>query len=156
MKLHAIVDDKVPIFLSAVVTKGYFGDSPQFENLMKKLDSSIEIGDVCGDPAYLSRANVQIVEEKGGQAIIKLKKGITLKAKGYPAWPKMIKLARENLKRYDKRYHRRSVIEGYFGAVKARLGNKIRARRRHNQNIELLSKVVAWNALVLTRYYARI
>ena len=153
MKLHAIVDDKMPIFLSAIVTKGYFGDSPLFENLMIRIDPSIEIGDVCGDPAYLSRANVQIIEEKGGQAIIKLKKGITLKAKGYSAWSKMIRLSRENPKKYDKRYHRRSVIEGYFGAIKARLGNKIRARRRHNQNIELLSKIVAWNALVLTRYY---
>ena len=145
MKLHAIVDDKVPIFLSVVITKGYYGDSPQFKKMMKKIDPSIEIGDVCGDPGYLSRANVQIVEEEGGQAIIKLKSGITLKAKGYPAWHKMIKLARDNPKEYDKRYHRRSVIEGYFNGLKTRLGNKIRARRRHNQNIELLSKVIAWN-----------
>ena len=116
------------MFLSAIVSKGYYGDSPQFENLMKRLDSSIEIGDVCGDPAYLSRANVQIIEEEGGQAIIKLKSGITLKAKGYPAWPKLIKLARENPKEYDKRYHRRSVIEGYFNGLKTRLGSKIRAR----------------------------
>jgi len=95
------------------------------------------------------------LEEEGGQAIIKLKSGITLKTKGYPAWPKLIKLARENPKEYDKWYHRRSVIEGYFNGFKTRLGSKIRARRRHNQNIELLSKVVAWNALVLARYYAR-
>jgi len=153
--LHATVDDKIPVFLSAIVTKGYYGDSPQFENLMIRLDPAIEIGDVCGDPAYLSRANVQLVEEKGGQAIIKLKCGITLKTKGYPAWHKMIKLAKESPNEYDKRYHRRSVIEGYFGALKARLGSKIRARKRHNQNIELLSKIVTWNALVLTRYYAR-
>jgi len=52
------------VFLSAIVSKGYYGDSPQFENLMKRLDSSIEIGDVCGDPAYLSRANVQIISRK--------------------------------------------------------------------------------------------
>ena len=143
VKIHAIVDDKVPVFLSAIVTKGYYADSPQFEKLMKQIDPSIEIGDVCGDPAYLSRANVQIVEEEGGQTIIKLKNGITLKAKGYPAWPKMIKLAKENPKEYEKRYHRRSVIEGYFNGLKTRLGNKIRARRRHNQNIELLSKVIA-------------
>lgn len=155
MKLHAIVDDKVPVFLSAIITKGYYGDSPRFEKLMKRIDPSIEVGDVSGDPAYLSRANVQIVEEEGGQAIIKLKSGITLRAKGYPAWPKMIKLAREKPKEYDKRYHRRSVIEGYFNGLKTRLGSRIRARRRHNQNIELLSKVITWNALVLTRYYAR-
>jgi len=68
----------------------------------------------------------------------------------------MLKLARRNPKEYDKRYRRRSVIEGYFNGIKGRLGNEIRARLRHNQNIELLSKVVVWNALVLTRYYAHI
>lgn len=155
MKLHAIVDDKVPIFLSAIVTKGYYGDSPQFEKLIEKLDQSIEIGDVCGDPGYLARSNVQIVCDKGGQAIIKLKSGITLKAKGCPAWPKMVKLARKNPKEYDKRYHRRSVIEGDFNGFKTRFGSIVRARHRHNQNIELLSKVIAWNALVLSRYYGR-
>ena len=155
VKLHAIADDKVPVFLSAVVTKGYYGDSPQFEKLIMRIDKSIEIGDVCGDPAYLSRANVQIVYEKGGVPIIKLKSGITIKAKGFPAWHKMIELARKNPKEYEKRYHRRSVIEGYFNGLKIRLGNKIRARRRHNQNIELLSRVIVWNALVLSRYYAR-
>jgi len=153
--LHAIADDKVPIFISCRVTKGYYGDSPQFERLMNQVDKSLEIGDVCGDAGYLSRSNAQIVEEKGGQAIIKLKSGITLRAKSYPAWPRMIELAIQNPKEYDKRYHRRSVIEGYFGGFKIRFGSRIRARRRHNQNIELLSKVIAWNALVLTRYYAR-
>ena len=141
--------------MAVVVTKGYYGDPPRFEKLMKRLDRSIEIGDLCGDAGYLSRAITQIVEDKGGQAIIKLKSGITLRAKGYPAWVKMLKLARENPKEYERRYHRRSVIEGYFGGLKGRLGSKIRARRRHNQNIELMGKVVAWNALVLTRYYAR-
>ncbi len=110
------------MFLSAIVSKGYHVDSPQFENLMKRLDSSIEIGDACGDPAYLSRANVQIVADEDGQAIIKLKSGITLKAKGYPAWPKLIKIARENPKEYDKRYHRRSVI----GGLLQRFQDKIR------------------------------
>lgn len=50
MKLHAIADDKVPIFLSAIVTKGYYGDSPQFEKLMKRIDPIIEINDVMWRP----------------------------------------------------------------------------------------------------------
>ena len=155
VKLHAIADDKVPIFLSARVTKGYYGDALQFNTVLQQVDPSIQTGDVCGDPAYLSREIVSIVEEKGGQAIIKLKTGIPLKAKGYFAWVKMLTLAREKPKEYEKRNHRRSVIEGYFGGLKTRLVSKIRSKRRHNQNIEPLLKVVVWNALVLTRYCAR-
>lgn len=137
------------------MTKGYYGDAPQFGKMMHQVEPTLEIGDVCGDAAYLSREIVSIVEGKGGQAIIKLKSGITLKAKGYQAWSRMLEIAILRPKEYEKRYHRRSVIEGYFGALKSRLGSRIRARRRHNQNIELLSKVVVWNALVLTRYYGR-
>ena len=72
-----------------------------------------------------------------------------------PAPCKMFLFSLIKPKEYEKRYHRRSVIEGYFNGLKIISGNKIRARRRHNQNIELLSKVIIWNALVLSRYYAR-
>ncbi|HZY70925.1 MAG TPA: hypothetical protein VFF67_08135, partial [Thermoplasmata archaeon] len=47
------------------------------------------------------------------------------------------------------RYRRRSVIEGTFGARKARLGSPVRCRRRATQRVEVLGRIVVWNAMAI-------
>lgn len=53
-------------------------DCPFFVRLLSIFK---QLGLVIADPAYLSRKNVQYAADKGGSAFIKLKKGITTKAK---------------------------------------------------------------------------
>ncbi|HZY71107.1 MAG TPA: hypothetical protein VFF67_09060, partial [Thermoplasmata archaeon] len=42
-----------------------------------------------------------------------------------------------------------SVIEGTFGARKARLGSPVRCRRRATQRVEVLCRIVVWNAMAI-------
>jgi transposase len=61
----------------------------------------------------------------------------------------MIHEAWKHQERYEKNYHRRSVIEGVFSAFKHRFGCEVASKIRHNQNIEVLCRVAAWNMLAL-------
>ena len=59
----------------------------------------------------------------------------------------MVHEAWENEEEYEEHYHRRSVVEGVFSAFKERFGRSVLSKIRHNQNVEALCRVVAWNVL---------
>ena len=152
VKLHAHVstDREMPFFLSAIVTKGYKNDSPKLKALMSQKSRQITLDDVALDSAFLSRRNAQLVADNGANPIIKLKSNTaSAHSKGYPAWNRMIHDAWGNKEAYESRYHRRAVIEGIFGAFKHRFGREVASKIRHNQNVEVLCRVVAWNILAL-------
>ena len=152
VKLHAHVtmDTEMPFFLSARVTKGYKSDSKQFLHLIRQKSRAIEIGEMPLDSAFLSRKNAQLIANIGAHPYIALKE-YTLSALslGYPAWNNMIHEAWENEEEYEEHYHRRSVVEGVFSAFKERFGRSVLSKIRHNQNVEVLCRVVAWNVLAL-------
>jgi len=94
------------------------------------------------------RKNAQLVSDSGSRPYIKLKKDTaSALSKGCPAWNRMVHDAWENKDEYEVHYHRRSVIEGIFSAYKHRFGRIVASQIRHNQNVEVLFRVVAWNIL---------
>lgn len=152
VKLHANVttDPEMPFFLSAKVTKGYKGDSKQLPHLVREKSEEIEIGEMPLDSAYLSRKNAQLIANTGAHPYIALNENTaSALSLGYPAWNRMVHEAWENGEEYQKHYHRRSVVEGVFSAFKERYGNSVLSKIRHNQNVEVLFRVVAWNMLAL-------
>jgi len=152
VKLHAHIttDKEMPFFLSATVTKWYKNDSPQLKCLMSQKSREIALENVALDTAFLSRRNAQLVANHGANPVIKLKSNTaSALSKGYPAWNRMIHEAWENKEDYEGKYHRRTVIEGMFGAFKHRFGREVASKIRHNQNVEVLCRVVAWNILAL-------
>lgn len=152
VKLHAHVttDAEMPFFLSARVTKGYKSDSKQLEHLIRRKSKEIGIGEMPLDSAYLSRRNAQLIANQGARPYIALKENTaSALSLGYPAWNVMVHQAWESEEEYQKHYHRRSVVEGVFSAFKERYGRLVVSKIRHNQNMEILCKVVAWNILAL-------
>lgn len=152
VKLHAHVttDAEMPFFLSARVTRGYKSDSKQLPHLLRQKSREIEIGEMPLDSAYLARRNAQLIANEGATPYIALKRNTaSALSLGYPAWNTMIHDAWENNVEYNKHYHRRSVVEGVFSAFKERYGRSILSKIRHNQNVEVLCRVVAWNILAL-------
>lgn len=152
VKLHAHVttDREMPFFLSARVTKGYKNDSPRLKCLVSQKSREIALENVALDTAYLSRRNAQLIADHGANPVIQLKSNTaSAHSKGFPAWNRMIHEAWENKEAYESRYHRRTVIEGIFGAFKHRFGAEVASKIRHNQNVEVLCRVVAWNILAL-------
>jgi transposase len=151
VKLHAhtTTDAEMPFFLAAKVTKGYKSDSKQFSDLLRKT-GGVEIGEVTLDKGYLSRLNAQLIADIGAHPYIALKENTSSAlSHGYPAWNDMVHEAWEHKEEYEKHYHRRSVVEGLFNAFKERFGREVASKIRHNQNVEVLCRVLAWNVLAL-------
>ncbi len=147
---HATTDAEMPFFLAAKVTKGYKSDSKQFRDLLRKTGGMVEIEEEALDKGYLSRLNAQLIANIGAHPYIALKENTSSALSlGYPAWNRMVHEAWEQKEEYEKHYHRRSVVEGLFSAFKERFGREVPSKIRHNQNVEVLCRVLAWNVLAL-------
>ena len=89
----------------------------------------INVGEICLDKGYLSRANAQLIADIGAVPYIAIKSNVKSKSYGYPAWNRMVNMYRESPDDYAKHYHyRRSIIEGVFSAMKRRMQSSVRSR----------------------------
>jgi len=61
----------------------------------------------------------------------------------------MVNMYKENPDDYAKHYHRRSIIEGVFSAMKRRMQYSVRSRIFHNQVLEAICRATVWNAISL-------
>ncbi len=149
VKLHSLIATRAqwPFFLSARVTRGTRGDSPELERLLEGLDPTVELGNLPLDKGYQSRRNATLIEARGGVPVLALKAHITAKALGHPAWRRMVLRQRADGRAHRLRYNRRTVQEGVYGAFKGRFGDRVKAHKRHHQRVEVLCRVVLWNVL---------
>lgn len=106
-----------------------------------------------GDSVYLSRENCTAVEEIGGVPRFHLKKGLTKKPKGHPAWKHMLKYAEENPEEYDKEYHTRSNSECTISAKKRKFGDSVRSKKDIAKENESHMTWCCYNFSVLSRAY---
>lgn len=153
-KMHAMCGVKSNIITSATVTPGPSGDSPEFPELLERTSDNFPIGEVYGDPAYLSRRNCDLVEDSGGMPFFKPKSNTTRKAKRSKAWRDMILHHERDSESFMKRYHKRSNVESTFSSIKMRLSPHLRSRTETAKENELLVlailhniNMVAWRGL---------
>lgn len=106
-----------------------------------------------GDGAYLSRENCTAVEEAGGKPRFHLKKGLTKKPKGHPAWKKMLNYAEENPQQYEDEYHVRSNVESTNSAKKQKFGDKVSCKNDTAKEQECHLTWCCYNFTVLSRAY---
>ncbi len=157
VKLHALVATRAqfPFFLAAHVTDARTNDVTELPRLLDQLPRSVTLGNVALDKGYLSRRNAQAVADRGGRPVIDLRRNIgRIDAGGSGAWSHMLFDQRKHRREFRCRYRRRAVIEGTFGAFKARLGAWIRSRKPESQRAEILLRVAVWNALAVVYHEA--
>jgi transposase len=147
VKLHSLIATRAqwPFFLSVRVTRGTRGDSPELARLLERLDPTVELGNLPLDKGYQSRRNATLIEERGGVPVMALKANATAKTLGHPAWKRMVLRQRADGRAHRLRYNRRTIQEGLYGAFKGRFGERVRARKRPHQRVEILCRVVLWN-----------
>lgn len=150
LKFNGYADVDRQIFISAMVMGGYDNESPRFIPTLEKRPKDHDIGNLCSDSGNLSRRNVQYVADNEGLPFMRLKKNITARAKGYPAWKDMVYRCWDDAERYMKKYHKHAKIEAMMRAVKERFGEEISSKRRWRQKKEILMKIAAYNALRLS------
>ena len=153
VKLHALIETRAqfPVFFAAHVTDAYTTDVTELPRLLAQVPPSVPIGNVALDRGYQSRRNAQAIADRGGRPVIALRANIprSTTPDGFPAWKAMVVDQYHHRREFRCRYRRRAVIEGTFGAVKARLGAQVRSRRRPTQRVEILCRVVVWNAIAV-------
>lgn len=154
VKLHALVSTRArfPVFWAAHVTDAFTNDITELPALLDQVPRGVPLGTVILDRGYQGKRNAQRIADRGARPVIALRDNVrvTTEAEGCPAWKAMVRDQRTHPDQFRRRYRRRAVIEGVFGAFKHRFGAVIRARRADAQAVEILARVVVWNAMALT------
>jgi hypothetical protein len=143
MKLHLLIALANLAILNLNVTKGTRHDSPILKRLLKPIPKGK--GDLCLDPAYLSRRNCNLIARKGRSPIIKPKRNTTIRKRGSQAWRDMMTLWFEDQTTFLKRYHQRSKAESVYSALKRCYGNYLSSHKTKAQRIELHLKTISYN-----------
>ena len=143
MKLHLLIALRNLAILNLSVTKGTRHDSPILKRLLKPIPKSS--GDICLDPAYLSRRNCNLIAKKGRTPIIKPKRNTTIRKRGSQAWRDMMTLWFEDEAAFLNRYHQRSKAESVYSALKRCYGNHLASHKTKAQRRELHLKTLTYN-----------
>lgn len=141
-KLHIVVCAKTGVILDWTSTPSRRHDSPKLKTLLRTLK---EIEKVIGDSAYLSRKNCNLVVSKNGKPIFNLKKNTKGRAKGSPAFKRLVRFAKEHKSLFDKIYHVRSFVESVMSSIKKRYGSSLTAVKCRTRNRQLDLRVIAYN-----------
>jgi len=155
IKLHIGVDLNSGAILVGVCSKGWKHDHKfgiqllrwlrsAFRKIGAKLDSTLQ------DSAYLSREMVEEVEKNDGTPYIRAKKNSTTRPRHSTRWKYLIRFQKEQPDEFMKKYCYRVVIEGIISAFKRVFGSVLLSKKRHNQDLEVLCRLVLWNCMRLT------
>lgn len=129
------------------------GDNIIFREHVKKVKEDFNIKIHSGDSVYLARENCTAVESAGGKPRFHLKKGLTKKPKGHPAWKHMLIEAEKDPENYNKEYHTRSNVESTNKAKKSKFGDIIHCQNDTAKEQESQLSWCAYNFTVLSRAY---
>lgn len=143
LKLHILIALTNLAILNHNITKGTRNDSPILKTLLKPVPKGS--GDLCADPAYLSRRNCNLIAKKGRTPVIKPKRNTTIRKHGSQPWRDMLTLWLEDQATFLKRYHQRSKVESVYSALKRCYGNHLSSRKRTAQRRELHLKTLSYN-----------
>ena len=117
--------------MCGVRTASQSADSPYLAEFVRTTAENFQILELSADMAYSSRKNLHAVEDVGGTAYIPFKKGSVasaLSSKHDPLWAKMYHLFTLNEAEFNHHYHKRSNVETVFHMLKAKFGDKVRAK----------------------------
>ncbi|MEE9116610.1 MAG: hypothetical protein V3U09_06920 [Thermoplasmata archaeon] len=109
--------------------------------------SKVNIEKVLGDCGYTSWKMASLVGSMDGKPFLKVRKNHTARKKGSKKWSLMVRFQKEMPEEFMRSYCYRVVIEGMISAMKNIFGVLVRSRKRHNQDVEVLSRMVLWNYL---------
>lgn len=148
VKCHCMIGTLTNVITAVEVTGGHVGDSTQFESLVRDTEAAgFEVREVSADKAYLSHANLAVVEAVGGLPYVPFKSN-SVKT-GSPAWERMYHTFALRKDEFLAKYHRRSNVESTFSAMKRKFGSAVRAKTQAAQFNEVLLKCLCFNLSTL-------
>ena len=151
-KLHIISGCKTNVIASAKITNGYAHESPHFKSLLDDTAKIFSVKEISADSGYLSYDNVKAVSDMRIAPYIKGKKGVSIPGiRGVMSpWGAMLRLWKHHQMFFAEHFHKRSNVESTFGSLKRKYGDFCRCKKPESQECEILSKIVCFNAGVLS------
>ena len=130
------------------VTSEKTHDTKKFVPMVKEVARKRKVAKVYADAAYDSRRNFNLLQERGIEPAIKVKRGATTLALGSPLRRREVLLVNrlgyegwKALKDYGKRW----MAEVVFSAFKAVMGGTLMAKSFLSQKAEVTLKVMLYN-----------
>jgi transposase len=148
VKAHAICGVNTHIVTAVEILDKNAGDCPQFGPLVKRTAENFTVKEVPADKAYLSRENLELVQDLGGMAYIPFKSN-SAQGEAGSLWEKMFHFYSLNREKFEKHYHQRSNAESAFSMVKAKFRDCVRSKNETAMKNEVLCKFLAHNICVL-------
>ena len=145
IKLHASVDINHVNAQKIAITSAHMHDSQILPLLVTGKEDQI-----FADKAYDSRKIFNLLDAKGTNAIIPLRKNFRTTARGSPLRHRTARLIRNMGEDEWKRIHnygRRWIVEIYFSGLKRVMGEVIKARKLECVIQEIRLKVLYYNYL---------
>ena len=158
VKMHLMCGVRTNIVTVADATPSHSADSPYLPDFVRTTAENFDIWEVSADAAYSSKKNLHAVDDVGGIAYIPFKSGSTSSiGKGTKRrnrddlWAQMFHLFMLNEAEFNRHYHKRSNVETTFHMIKAKFGDRVRAKTDTAQVNEALMKVLCHNICVLIK-----
>ena len=132
---------------SFIITDNPFAaEGPYLEEALSDVqDIYSRIDMMIGDAAFLSRKNTSLVAAADAIPRFYPKKNVTLRAKGSPAWKKMLYQFIEDLQSWLRDYHQRSISESVNSAFMRMFEKKLTRRIRSRRITESIARACDYN-----------
>ena len=151
IKADIMVGAKTNIVTACHASPEHQGDSALFPELLEKTSETFRIKEVSADKAYLSRKNLELVDQLGGVMYVPPKSNSKLSSpkRPHPLWDRLLRLYRDNKPKFMYHYSKRNNVESTFFMIKRKFGETIRAKTPVAQSNEVLAKVLCHNICCL-------
>lgn len=103
------------------------------------------INTMTGDCGFLSRKNASLIAAAGGLPRLYPKKNVTPRAKGHPAWKKMLYQFLEDPQTWLSQYHQRSISESVNSAFLRMFSKKLTRKIKSRRKTEGLARACNYN-----------
>ncbi len=137
--------------LAIKVTDEKVGDSRVFGELISQAEKSGKIEKALADGAYDTRENFNLLEEKGMESGIKIRKNANPRARGSPYRKKCVRELKEiGYEKWKEQhdYGKRWAVEGVFSSVKRIFGESVTAQGQNSAIQEVKRKFLMYNMLL--------
>ncbi|HIH48777.1 TPA: transposase [Candidatus Woesearchaeota archaeon] len=144
VKCHFMTGVKSNIITSVSITSEFDNDSPELKKLVNATAQNFNMEEISADKAYLSKDNLEHIEEKGAMPFIPFKKNNNATGKG-AIWKKMYYYFQLNNEDFLEHYHKRSNAETTVHMIKSKFGDFVRSKEWTAQINEVLCKIICHN-----------
>ena len=152
VKMHITIEPEQNLILIGLSTKGWKHEHKFGLKMLQKLKKTFKkyharLDKTIADSGYRSRDMASRIGKMKGAPIIKVRKNDSPRKKGSKEWKIMVEFQRGKTKEFMKIYCQRVIIEGIISAIKRLFGYTLFSRKRHNQDIEIMCRLVLWNMM---------